>query len=146
MEDSIPQKQCTGCKRWKPATTEYFHAGKNYPYGVRSRCKACLNTKDDKRKKRVKPRDTEGNIQCSKCRQWKPATTEFFFARKGRKTGFRSDCKECGKLGTKYEYMPHADVPTLQCRQCKEIKPATPEYFAKYARARLGLRSTCKKC
>lgn len=42
MEDSIPQKQCTGpCQQILPATTEFFRAMKGRRYGVHSWCKAC---------------------------------------------------------------------------------------------------------
>jgi hypothetical protein len=35
---------------------------------------------------------------CSKCRQWKPETAEFFNLQKHGKRGLTADCRECHKL------------------------------------------------
>ena len=35
-------KKCTKCGEWKPATAEYFYAGKKYRDGFRSYCRGCL--------------------------------------------------------------------------------------------------------
>ena len=38
-------KTCTKCKEEYPATTEYYHLGKNGEYGLRSWCKLCTRKK-----------------------------------------------------------------------------------------------------
>lgn len=43
--DSIPEKKCTKCERFFPATTEYFHRMKEGKYGVGSWCKECAAKK-----------------------------------------------------------------------------------------------------
>lgn len=44
--DSIPQKQCTKCGEWKPATTEYYAPMKFGKYGVRADCRECRRKYD----------------------------------------------------------------------------------------------------
>lgn len=39
--DSIPQRQCTGCKEFKPATNEYFSPNQRVKSGLQARCKLC---------------------------------------------------------------------------------------------------------
>jgi 5-methylcytosine-specific restriction endonuclease McrA len=41
--DSIPQKQCTRCKEWFPATLEYFAPAKHHSDGLTSQCRLCGN-------------------------------------------------------------------------------------------------------
>ena len=40
-------KKCTKCGEWKVASTENFHRGKRYKYGLSSQCKVC-RSKDSK--------------------------------------------------------------------------------------------------
>jgi len=37
----VPQKQCTKCHEWKPATPEHFYRHKKSPDGLYPQCKAC---------------------------------------------------------------------------------------------------------
>ena len=37
----------------------------------------------------------DGKLRCSRCGQWKEATTENFFVAKSHHTGFRVSCKKC---------------------------------------------------
>lgn len=44
----MKMKQCTKCKKWFPATTEYFNKNKNGKYGLYSLCRKCDNEKNKK--------------------------------------------------------------------------------------------------
>jgi len=35
------EKKCSSCSKWKPATTEFFNASKNRPFGIHYYCKCC---------------------------------------------------------------------------------------------------------
>lgn len=41
MQDSTLKRTCSGCKIEKPATSEFFHAGKKNSDGCREKCKEC---------------------------------------------------------------------------------------------------------
>lgn len=43
------EKQCRKCKKWKPATGEYFYAGKGYTDGLRAQCKSCYRARQRNR-------------------------------------------------------------------------------------------------
>ena len=45
MSSIIPQKQCTKCEQFYPATTEYFHRDKKNKDGFVNRCKDCVRVK-----------------------------------------------------------------------------------------------------
>lgn len=47
--------------------------------------------------------------QCSKCREWKPATTEHFYGNRMGKNGLRSVCRECDSRRSKTYYRDHRD-------------------------------------
>ncbi len=40
-ESNIPAKKCTRCRRWLPATTDYFYTHPTGLYDLQSRCKRC---------------------------------------------------------------------------------------------------------
>jgi 5-methylcytosine-specific restriction endonuclease McrA len=41
--EPIPEKCCTKCRQWIPATLEYFRIGRAYKGGIRSACRQCEN-------------------------------------------------------------------------------------------------------
>ncbi len=41
ISSSVPQKQCTKCKKWWPPTFEYFGKQSTVKSGLRSMCKVC---------------------------------------------------------------------------------------------------------
>lgn len=43
---TTPQKQCSKCKEFKPATVEFFHRHKGRSDGLYSRCKVCCHAED----------------------------------------------------------------------------------------------------
>ena len=87
--------------------------------------------------------------RCTKCKQWKPATLEFFH-RGLSLDGLYPKCKEC-KNGQRRAYGQAPARPTeaetreKRCSKCKEIKPATLEYFHKDSTLD-GLCYRCKEC
>jgi hypothetical protein len=97
----VPMKKCSECKQLKPATAEYFHKNRSLPGGFHYWCKVCF-LEDAERKRRAKgiPKKhyrslVDGNLRCSVCHSWKPATTDFFYADRSSKTEFSCDCKDC---------------------------------------------------
>lgn len=63
------------------------------------------------RKRRfLKPRKTrrpiiDGNIQCSKCKNWKPANSDYFGASNHTQSGLQSWCKSCKKNAPRKPYI-----------------------------------------
>jgi hypothetical protein len=51
MSPSIPQKQCTKCKQFKPANTEFFHKEAKRRDGFRCWCKDCTHADNNARSK-----------------------------------------------------------------------------------------------
>src|SRR6266705_3610496 len=97
--DSIPQKRCTRCEQPKPTTD--FHRNKTNPDGLQNHCKECR--KDEKYRPRQIDLEHRGQKKCPKCKEWKPATTEFFYARRGRRAGLDAHCKVCRATARKPE-------------------------------------------
>ena len=95
---------------------------------------------------------------CKKCGTEKPASVEFFHKAPGNKDGLTSKCKACRAADAKVYYPKNRESkatnseawrqlnPEKVCTQCGATKPATPEYFDKYAAAPSGLRAVCKPC
>lgn len=97
--------------------------------------------------------------KCSRCGKEKPATIEHF---NRCKNGLQSWCKECKKeyhiehraehnkkaMERYYKLHPKEEVPEgfKKCCLCKEIKPATTEYFGKASKNKDGLKHRCKEC
>lgn len=53
--------------------------------------------------------ETDNLKQCSKCGEWKPATTEHFRARKDRPGKLRSQCRNCDCADTRRNYRENPD-------------------------------------
>ncbi len=100
--DNSTTKQCSTCKQFHPATTEYFHKSSKHRIGLLSDCKTCANAKgrEKTRKHGVKPYQPtrrDGKKRCSRCKDWKPETVEFFNKDKNRVGGFARWCTDCCK-------------------------------------------------
>lgn len=99
---------------------------------------------------------------CPKCRQEKPATTEYFNRCKHTRDGLQSWCRECKKKDhlehkearnlrarERYRAMhPKEEIPEgfKKCSNCKQLKPATNEYFSLNKRTKDGFAHRCKEC
>jgi Pyruvate/2-oxoacid:ferredoxin oxidoreductase delta subunit len=100
-QESNPQKQCTKCKLFFPATLEFFFKDKSRKDGLYSRCKSCESKREKARRRSInmKPEVTitvpDGQKRCAKCENVYPATPEFFYRARQRKDGLYSYCKVC---------------------------------------------------
>lgn len=74
--------------------------------------------------------------QCPKCRQFYPATLEYFTARKQRKSGLSSYCKACQKAyRSTPEYRAYnAERERIRRKRC-DVKEWITEYNHQYNRA-----------
>ncbi len=146
MSAEQKMKRCTMCQQVYPSTLDYFHMNDG---GLRARCKSCCNAID--RGDLVPIRHVHGNssqqIRCLICRNYYPATTQFF-RRMGRgDEKLRKWCKNCS-LAVEHGELVIVDLfkcedGNKRCTQCFQAKPATPQYFG---RGKNGLRSDCKEC
>lgn len=93
-------KLCSVCNEEKPATTEYFQSDKSRDNGLSSACKICISKRNDpvayQRKLEREHLEKQGLKRCSKCKECKPATDEYFIKR-NNKFGYNSQCKTCTK-------------------------------------------------
>lgn len=90
--DSIPQKICTSCKQSKPATKDFFYFTSR-DHKIYSWCIQCYA---DKHALKHPPKPTiEGMKQCTDCKEFLPATTDYFAKQSKVKSGLRGQCKEC---------------------------------------------------
>lgn len=98
-------KTCTTCKQAKPATTEFFNRASRLSDGLNCYCRECSTARQRRRnheKMMARPeyvealdRKQRGVRQCTKCKEEKPATNEFFHSRKQNPDGCREVCRIC---------------------------------------------------
>lgn len=87
---------------------------------------------------------------CKSCGTPFPSTPEYFYRTKSNKDGLKGICKSCAnaehyrytKGFRKTEILPEG---LRRCQKCKEIKPATVQYFYRDDNA-IGLTARCKDC
>lgn len=98
------------------------------------------------------PQDTPQSKQCTKCLQFFPATTEYFYPSKGSAYGVTPRCKVCiieYRRKWKQSKRKPAHVPPegfKQCTACLKDFPATAEHFSRRKEGKGGLKSICKEC
>lgn len=106
--------QCSSCKEWKPATTEYFHTDNTAPRGYTYACKECRNKKylysDDAKKKRAEI-----------ARKWRATSSKAKNAKKRRRieaiTILGGKCECCGE--SRMEFLAIDHINELRGRQKK---------------------------
>lgn len=108
MDDSIPQKICTGCHSSKPALKEFFWSDKSKPDGLHSLCKWCCSPEGKawRKQKQVKDAPPEGYKKCTACGSILLATSDYFYHRQGKPI---AECKECWENRKKKFYQNHPD-------------------------------------
>lgn len=132
-----PQKYCSKCEHWFPATHEFFYLDSSKRDGLSTRCKGC---KYEKKEAFLR----SGYKVCSKCRQEKPATTENFSRDKRGRDGLHAKCKQCmSKRKPKISDVPQGHK---RCCKCNAVFPSTTEYFHRSTTGKDGLYSRCKSC
>jgi 5-methylcytosine-specific restriction endonuclease McrA len=143
----MDMKVCSKCKRELPASKEYFFADCHKKDGFDSACKECKGRKFGRYMYYEKA--LKGNRICTSCKRELPATLEYFnAAKKVKKDGLQSTCKECkgGTFGVKQLNKVYESVKGYKyCVKCKQQLPANEEYFFK-GNGYLGLHDNCKKC
>lgn len=155
MNDSIhtpqdvPLKQCRDCKTWLPATPEHFNKTALYvsPDGLSKQCKTCRQSYRKNYQKQPKPSVPEGYKRCARCEQPLPATSEYFHADRKKKDGLDYTCKQCSNQSRRKK-APKSFDPTRmkQCPKCKQVLPATLQYFHSHSKYADGLYPRCKTC
>lgn len=94
--------------------------------------------------------------QCTKCKEWKPLTAEYFFRCKDSRDGFHTQCKPCQRTPIPDTKRPegHRTGPrpvtrtanglTKICTRCAVEKPL--DQFGLLKRGIYGVHSACKAC
>src|SRR5712691_7833935 len=80
--------------------------------------------------------------QCCKCKQFFPATKEFFYANNQQKDGLHPRCKACWRVDSKPRYIPPEGYK--RCPKCSETKFL--EEFDLDRAKHTGRASCCKAC
>lgn len=169
------QKQCSKCKEWKPATNEFFSNRKIGPLGLKSQCKTCRNSLHIEWQKnnpdkcsvnqrtwrnKTKPKSIKTTMitidnqrQCSKCKEWKPATNNFFASKKKGFVQQNPNCRKCASRAKKAKCKSECirgSIITIdnqkQCSKCNDWKPAVNEFFSNQKTSLTGLKRECKSC
>lgn len=83
--------------------------------------------------------------QCSKCHEYKPATTAYFYK---KRNALHSRCKACliadyPRLRPLYPPVPEGQK---RCSKCHLCFPSTPAYFCRYEKSKDGLVWCCRSC
>lgn len=157
MDDSsIGSKVCAGCGTEKPYTLEYFYGNKTARSGLYSECRECTRKKHavvSLRNKRPRPEKDHSVRVCSKCRESKPATREFFSPALQKASGLHSQCKSCKALAARQRKAFGPPPPLVSvglpdgyqvCTHCITLLPM--ERFPKNRQVRDGRSAHCKGC
>ena len=86
---------------------------------------------------------------CTKCLEYKPMTSEYFYKRDNVKCGFSSSCKDCDKEKEKkrVRIKPFNEKGELYCQRCKTYKPLSEFYEnASTTKNRNYYSCNCKDC
>lgn|SRR2546425_2242834 len=84
--------------------------------------------------------------QCYACDEIFPATTEFFGKHAQMKDGLQPRCKTCHKTRRNPRRLEEIPEGQKRCSKCKNLLPATPEFFTRHRRGKGGLSECCKEC
>lgn len=96
---AVPQKRCSRCKKYQPATNDFFASNRSQPDGFQNQCKICHKEQWAEKHPPVPkvkaPPPTEK--ACNKCSKVKPNIEEFFRKqkRKNGTHGLSAVCTDC---------------------------------------------------
>lgn len=173
METNIKTKQCTTCKMIKNIDEFSLQKDKNGKYYPRGECKKCKQIKNDKyneikrqkteilrqQKEQLKKQETVRT--CRKCGVEKPLTKEYFHSNPNKRTKEKVlsyVCLDCKRLyyresnrrknpKLKSKIRRNGTVSPLLCGNCKQLKPATKEFFYWIeTKSRKYFSCTCIEC
>jgi hypothetical protein len=102
-------KKCTKCEMLKEPTKANFYCNNNTLDGLSSWCKTCTNRNSKGRYVKVRPTPKEGCKICSKCKEEKLATLEFFQKDSRAKGGLNTVCKLCENAKQKVLYVANPE-------------------------------------
>jgi 5-methylcytosine-specific restriction endonuclease McrA len=114
---TLESKECHGCSRNLPATSEYFHKDKKGRLGFSSRCRECKGSK-------FKKIARDGFKVCNFCEEELPFNAEYFYFKNSRGT-----CKKCTLVKQK-EYTDRNREEVLKRK--KDYRDRTKENMKKY--------------
>ena len=162
----VASKTCTKCGEVK--TIENFHARSGAFDGRASACKACIeahkkakrlidNAEWHQKKAYALKMQESGVRKCTCCKDVFPLSSDFYSIRNDRSPAFSSRCMPCEAVKSKENRLERnplqkaavekrqqlKDSGLRECSVCKEMHPATTEYF--YADKGL-LRGACRSC
>lgn len=142
MDLSIPpQKQCTTCLKFLPATTEYFYKSKTGKYGICSTCKMCQHTYEQSRKEYQKAyRDAHKEEIAASSRAYRETHKAQDTARKKE---YQQKYKERGTACTKRYQDRHKDRVVAYKKRYRETH--MDQYKAQCRSARQNRRARIKK-
>lgn len=83
--------------------------------------------------------------RCSKCREFKPLTNDYYKKANDTKYGFESQCRNC-KHAPKYEHKHFNEDGLLYCSKCELFKESIEFYNDKNKLNRNKKCSFCKNC
>jgi 5-methylcytosine-specific restriction endonuclease McrA len=99
IPETTPTKQCSRCKKHKPAIPEYFYFYKTKGGAINPHCIQCYKERYAlEHPPKPKMPSIEGMQQCADCNEFFPATSQYFAKNAATKSGLRSDCKKCRSI------------------------------------------------
>lgn len=143
ISQTVTQKQCTKCKQFFPATKQFFFSHKRQRDGLNTQCKSCVTISNKKNKEKPRIAIPEGYKQCSKCKETKAATNEFFNNDKTRRDGLYPQCRQCTARPPRPSDVPEGHK---RCPVCKNIYPLTKEFFYPSKVQKIRFDYQCKEC
>lgn len=128
----VPQRKCTACLVFLPATPAFFFRSKNGTHGLNSVCKQCHK----EGKSPVKLQLPEGHKRCHKCHQILPY--ESFGNCRDSKDGLQGHCKPCCRV---YEIQ----IMTPERKRIKILRKygITPNQYDQMLIAQGGVCACC---
>ncbi|MBE2268947.1 MAG: HNH endonuclease [Anaerolinea sp.] len=140
-------KRCRRCGEFLPL--HQFFSDRNAKDGLTATCKRCAAEKQGKAYFGKRNKDIvvpEGYKRCTHCER--VLLKEAFGKCVSKKDGLQSWCNECRQARRDQHRKPKEAIPEgmKRCYKCKQLLPATTEYFSVAKHLRDGLQPACKQC